>query len=287
MFVLGLAVGAGPVGPGGLGAQGEASLAVMSFNFRYATAPDGDNSWDHRKGVFANAIRACAPDVFGAQECLESQAEFVVQTLPEYHWFGIGRESNGEGEMAAVFYKKKTLSPIETGNFWLSETPDVPGSKSWKSACTRMVTWAKFRHLQSGQLFYFFNTHFDHASEQARQQAARLLLERIKALSGDLPVILTGDFNAAAEEAVAWKTLGDGGFSDAWLTAEKKVGPDITYGGFKPPVEGKKDRIDWILTRGPIKVQQCETVLYSENGRYPSDHYPVTACLRLFTEYLK
>jgi endonuclease/exonuclease/phosphatase family metal-dependent hydrolase len=262
-----------------MGACGETPLTVMSFNVRYATAFDGPNSWPHRKDVLAAVIRRCAPDLIGTQECLEPQAEFIAQALPDYRWIGIGREADGKGEMAAVFYKKDVLSPIETGNFWLSETPDVPGSTSWKSSCTRMVTWARFRHIKADRFLFFFNTHFDHASEHARQESARVLLERIGALPSDATVIVTGDFNAAAEDSAPWRTLTAGGLADAWVTAGERIGPEVTFGGFRPPQMDRRERIDWVLTRGPIKSARCETVVYNQQGRYPSDHFPVVANL--------
>ena len=259
--------------------QAEKAITVMSFNVRYAKALDGDNSWEHRKEIFADAIRHCNPDILGVQECLDVQAQFITREFPEYRWVGMEREANGTGEMAAIFYRKDLLSPIETGNFWLSDTPDMPGSKSWGSQCTRMATWVRFHHVPSGRFFHVFNTHFDHASEEARQQAAKLLLERLP--KADAPVIITGDFNAIAEESPAWKTLADAGLTDAWVSAAEKVGPEATFGNFLPPVEGKKGRIDWIFFRGGFKATRCETVTFNKDGRYPSDHYPVLAKLLL------
>lgn len=273
MFLFGLAVG--------LSASAQAPLSVMSFNIRHGTATDKDNSWEQRKGVLTDAIKKYSPDIIGAQECLLFQADFIIRALPEYHWLGIGREADGGGEFAAVFYKKSVLSPIETGNFWLSETPEVPGSRSWGSHCTRMVTWAKFRHIESGRFFFLFNTHFDHGSEEARVRSAHLLLERVKALASDLPAIITGDFNAAAENSAPWRILTEGGLSDTWLAAEKIEGPEVTFGNFLPPPQQEKKRIDWVFSRGPIRVEHCETALYNENGRYPSDHYPVFAKFEL------
>jgi len=264
-----------------LGACAESTLTVMSFNVRYGTAGDGANAWPHRKTILTDTIRKFAPDVLGTQECLDFQADFIAQTLPEYRWIGIGRERDGKGEMAAVFYKKDLLCPIETGNFWLSETPDVPGSRSWNTECTRMVTWARFRHLPSGASFCFFDTHFDHASEEARQQSAALLARRAAALAGVLPIVIAGDFNAAAEETESWRILAQAGFTDAWVAAERKNGPEITFGDFAAPRAGEKGRIDWVLFRGPLKGAECETVLYNDKGRYPSDHFPVVARLVL------
>lgn len=259
-----------------LAAAEDVQLKVMSFNVRYGTARDEANAWPERRETLFNAIKTEDPDIIGTQECLEFQAEEIAAALPGYRWFGVGREG-GAGEMMNVFYRTRSLTPVKTGNFWLSETPEVPGSRSWDTACTRMVTWARFFHIPSRRYITFYNTHFDHVSEEARVNSAQMLSERIASIPADEPVILTGDFNAVAEESEAWKTLTGNGLSDAWLVAKKTEGPAVTFGGFEAPKEERQRRIDWILVRGPISVASCETVLYNEDGRYPSDHYPVAA----------
>jgi len=265
----------------GLGAAADTELTVMSFNLRYATASDGANAWPKRKEVLVNAIKYCAPDIVGVQECLLIQAEYIAEALPTYHWFGIGREADGGGEMTAVFYRKKLLNPIEASSFWVSETPDVPGSMSWQTACTRMVTSVRFWHRKTGVFFHVFNTHLDHKSKEARERGAELIAARANQLPDGAPVIVTGDFNAKAERSLPWQTFVDSGFSDAWVVAEKRVGPEVTSSRFQAPRPDVKSRIDWILVRGPITVHECETVIYNEDGRYPSDHYPVLANLTI------
>ncbi|MFA6244065.1 MAG: endonuclease/exonuclease/phosphatase family protein [Candidatus Hydrogenedentales bacterium] len=259
----------------------EIPLVVLSFNVRYGTANDGDNAWDKRKDILVETIRQSKADIIGTQECLDFQADYIVEKLPEYRWFGVGREADGSGERMAVLYKKDVLSPLESGNFWLSETPEIPGSSSWNSSCNRMVTWARFYHLASKRSFIHYNTHFDHKSEDARQGAARVLLNRIQQLPSEMPVIVTGDFNSIAKNSVAWTTLTEGGLADAWLTTEKRIGPSITFGSFGPPKEGEDARIDWILLRGPVRADECETIAYNESGKYPSDHFPVRAALTI------
>ncbi|NUM53287.1 MAG: endonuclease/exonuclease/phosphatase family protein [Candidatus Hydrogenedentes bacterium] len=256
-------------------------LKIMSFNVRYGTANDGPNHWDKRKGIVTGAIKAYDPDVVGTQECLDFQAEYIVDELPEYRWFGVGREINCGGEHMAVLYKHKSLAPIESGNFWLSDTPGVVGSVSWDSACRRMVTWAKFQHLESKQSFYFLNTHLDHKSEPARQGGAKVLRDWIAALPADAPIILTGDFNSVAGNSEAYTILTAAGLNDAWTSAVERAGPAITWSGFKAPEEGQDRRIDWILARGPIDVTRCETVTFNQKGRYPSDHFPVFGLLSI------
>lgn len=255
-------------------------LAIMSFNVRYGTARDGENSWERRKGILADVVRAYAPDIIGAQECLDFQAAFICETLPDYASIGVGREADGSGEQMTVLYKKNLLTLLDNGNFWLSETPEVPGSKSWNAGCPRMVTWARFEHRTSHRVFRFLNTHFDHVSETARVNAATLLRSRVSELPSKEPVIITGDFNSPAETSTAWKTLVDGGLLDTRLAAKIKEGSEDTFGGFGPP-DNDGRRIDWILIRGAIEVSKCETATFNKDGRYPSDHYPVVANLRL------
>lgn len=262
--------------------DGGLALRVMSFNIRYGLANDGDNAWEHRKDIAVRMIAEADPDIIGLQECLDFQAEYVVAHLPQYRWFGIGREADGSGEHMAVLYRASRLTPLRTGNFWLSEQPDEPGSRSWDTACTRMVTWAAFRHPETDARFLYYNTHFDHVSEEARVASARLLAERAKAdANAATPVIITGDFNAPAGKSAPWETLADSGLQDAWLIAETRQGSMVTYTGFKPPRAEGDSRIDWILLSPGIAVSRCEAVEYNEDGRYPSDHLPVFADIRL------
>lgn len=257
------------------------ALNVMSFNIRYGTADDGENSWANRRGIVIDMLKEYSPDVVGMQECLDFQADYLVEQMPQYKWFGVGREADTSGERMVILYKYKWLSPVEVKNFWLSETPEVPGSRSWDTACPRMVTAARFFHNETRQFFVFCNTHFDHRSEAARQGAAEVLRDYIASFEKAMPVIVTGDFNSKAGDSVAWTTLVQGDVRDAWLVAKETAGPAMTFGGYEAPEPDLDRRIDWILVRGPIAVEHCETVTYEEGSHYPSDHYPVAARLRV------
>lgn len=257
-------------------ATAQTPLTIMSFNVRYGSADDGENHWNLRKDTVVNAVKAGAPDIIGMQECLDFQANYVADALPEYAHFGVGREVNGGGERMEIFFREDLLAPIETGHFWLSETPSVPGSKSWSSANVRMASWAKFYHRKDRIFFHYLNTHFDHRSEEARANAAIVLADWAKKTIANGPLIITGDFNAAAENSAAWTTL-TGVLQDSWLATDNRVGPVVTWSAFGPPKEGETRRIDWVLLSPGIQSTRCETMLYNENGRYPSDHYPVTA----------
>ncbi|GMV90812.1 MAG: endonuclease/exonuclease/phosphatase family protein [Candidatus Hydrogenedentes bacterium] len=259
----------------------EVDLRVMSFNIRFGSANDGDNSWENRKEIVVDMIREQDPIVIGTQECLDFQADYLVEQLPHFRWFGVAREADGSGERMAVLYRADLISPIESGNFWLSETPKAPGSSSWDSACNRMATWARFHHHASGQAFYLINTHLDHRSEPARQGGSKVVLDFIETLPDDVPLVLTGDFNSIAANSIPYSILIDGGLADAWDTAAERVGPAVTWGAFKAPEVDSDRRIDWIMTRGGIVADRCETVTYNYDGRYPSDHFPVVAHLKI------
>jgi endonuclease/exonuclease/phosphatase family metal-dependent hydrolase len=259
----------------------EITLRVMTFNVRYGTALDGDNAWSKRRDTVVNCIKQYDPDIVGTQECLAMQADYIAANLPGYRWTGIGRDQNGKGEMTAVFYKAEALVPVETLNFWLSETPDQPGSMSWDTACTRMATRIKFHHPKTGRFLVYANTHMDHKSEPARQNGIGVIEAHLAPYAGDLPIILTGDFNSSAGKSKAYEFAIGKGFKDSWVEAPEKKGPIVTISNFKAPKPEADERIDWILYRGNAQALECETVTYNENGRYPTDHCPVFGVLRL------
>lgn len=261
--------------------QAEMDLKVMTFNLRYGTALDGDNAWANRKDILVDTIRNQAPDIMGVQECLVFQAEYIADKLPEYRWLGVDRDVTGKGEMTAVFYRNAAFFPLESGHFWLSETPDVPASTSWDTSLTRMATWVYFYHPETKTRFYFYNTHLDHRGAEARVQGISVIANHVDARRVKDPVILTGDFNAYAQHSLPYDNAMERGFKDAWTTAEQKTGPAVTFSEFNAPDLTLDKRIDWILYQGEVRVALCETVAYNENGRYPSDHFPVFAIMHI------
>ncbi len=263
----------------GASLAGGETLKVMSFNVRYPAKSDGANQWEFRRDVLVNAIREKAPDVLGTQELFYEQGQYIVEKLPRYAWFGVSRRGNHEDEHMGVFYRKDRLKPVDSGNFWLSETPETPGSMSWNVTLPRMVTWALFEIAGSGRRFYYYNTHFAHrpTDEDARLRSARLILERIEKLPSGVPFLMTGDFNAPAGGEV-YKVFA-ASMREARASAERRAGPEGTFNGFKG--NGSGPRIDWIFFRGRLRAVEAETVTYNEDGRYPSDHFPVFAVFEL------
>jgi endonuclease/exonuclease/phosphatase family metal-dependent hydrolase len=258
-----------------------ATLTVMTYNLKFAST-NPPNDWPTRRPLMREAIRRIAPDVFGTQEGLYEQLRDIATDLPEYDWVGLGREGGSRGEFMAVFYRKARFEALAFDHFWLSHTPEVIGSRTWGTKWPRMVTWVKFLDRQTKQEFYLWNTHFDNDLQTAREKSAQLVRERIAALDTTLPLILTGDFNAAGGTNQAYKILtSDGFFSDTWVTAKERKGEGLsTSNGFKA-IRRNGVRIDWILTRGAFTVDSAEIVTFSRNGQFPSDHFPVVTRLRM------
>jgi len=251
------------------------TLRVMSFNVRTGIANDGLNDWDHRRDIMVRTIREQHPDVLGTQELNKFQGDYIVSKLPQYVWFGIGRHGDDGDEHMGVFYRADRLRVIDSGNYWLSDTPNKPGSISWGNPYPRMVTWALFERKTNGRRFYYCNTHFPYRDqdELARTRSAEEILAHLNALSATLPIVMTGDFNSAPDKldhAVLTSLL-----DDAWISAASRSGPEKTFHNFT----GIPDRrIDWILYRG-FRALTAQTVTTQQNGRYPSDHFPVAAVL--------
>jgi len=269
-------------------------LKAMSFNLRYGTAKDGENSWEYRKGIMIDMLKEYHPDIIGTQEGLKFQLEYITSEIPEYKFFGVSRRGTDEDEFSAIIYDTQKLNILDGGNFWISETPDVPGSQSWGSSLPRMVTWASFE-TKEGSKFYHYNTHFDHRSEEARSRGALLIWRKAKL--HESPVILTGDFNTTNGGAI-WnfltgKTECEGekaDFIDAWdVASSRRSDVKLTCHGFRGKDAEKRweertghsltgqRMIDWILFRGRLDVGYGEIVSYNKGGKYPSDHYPIYA----------
>ena len=253
------------------------ALRVMSFNVRYPAPSDGPNRWELRRDLLVDTIREKNPDLLGTQELFYEQGQYIVEKLPQYTWFGVSRRGSREDEHMGVFYRPGKLKLLDSGNFWLSETPEVAGSMSWSVSLPRMVTWGLFEIAGSGRRLYFYNTHFPHRQQdaEARLRCGQVISERIKKLPEDVPFILTGDFNSPTGSDV-YKLLTTS-LTDARTSADRISGPECTLSGFTGQTSGP--RIDWILYRGSLRAVEAETVTRSQDGRYPSDHYPVFAVL--------
>lgn len=256
-------------------ARPRAGLRVMSFNVRLPIASDGANRWEARRDLFVEAIRRADPDIIGTQELWKIQGDHVLRRLPQFSWFGIDRRGGHGDEHMGVFFRRDRMRVIDLGNFWLSDTPNVPGSISWGHPYPRMATWGLFE-TKAGKRLWLINTHFPYRAEDeaARSNCAAAIAEWVAQRPAGDVVVLTGDFNTGPESE-AHRIL-SAGVADAWLAAPKRTGPEGSFHGFSG-TPGK--RIDWVMARGltPVAV---ETVEFGRGGRFPSDHFPVVADYR-------
>ncbi|RHW18366.1 endonuclease/exonuclease/phosphatase family protein [Sphingomonas gilva] len=258
----------------GIAQARDGTIEVMSFNVRLPI-DKGVNSWERRRGLAAEMIRRIAPDVIGTQELHKRQGDDIVRLLPAYGWIGIDRRGGHDDEHMGLFYRRDRLNLIEFGNFWLSDTPDVPGSISWGHPLPRMTTWALFETKDDKRRFYVLNTHFPYRAEDedARMKGALMLRQRIDALPADIPVVLTGDFNTTPDSQIHAALTER--LADVRIAAPSRSGPDDTFHNFT----GKADRrIDWILTRG-LDVRSTQTVTDHRGEMQTSDHFPIVATL--------
>jgi endonuclease/exonuclease/phosphatase family metal-dependent hydrolase len=255
--------------------QGNVPLVVASYNLRYHTPNDGANAWPNRKEMVKNLVRYHEFDLFGTQEGLRPQLDDLAE-LAEFAFVGKGRDDGkAAGEHSAIFYRKDRFRPMQSGDFWLSQTPDRP-SLGWDATCcNRICSWARFKDLATDREFYFFSAHFDHQGVEARRQSGKLMVEKIREIAGNAPVVFAGDLNSTpdTEQVQTLQTF----LRDAFLvSAAPPYGPAGTFNGFKAdaPLE---NRIDYVFVSKDIRVLKYGVLTDQLQGRYPSDHLPVVA----------
>jgi len=249
-------------------------LVVMSFNLRYASE-EGENRWSQRREALAATIRGEKPDVVGTQEGLYHQLEDIERDLPDYTYVGLGRRGGSHDEYCAIFYRKERFEVTAYDHFWLSDRPREIGALSYDATLPRMVTWARLRERATERAYYVVNTHFDHAHEISREKSANQLHAFVRTLETKDPVIVTGDFNAAAGSTTPWRTLTqDGALIDSFVEAGFADPQPGTFHGFTGDAS-VRGRIDWILYRGNLTPKAPRIVRPAAGGIYPSDHFPV------------
>lgn len=257
------------------------SLSVMTFNMRYDNPEDGENNWRFRRERVAEVIKAQDVDVLGTQELLCNQFDDLSGLLTGYQGVGVGRLDGAEsGEYCAVFFKKERFTLLDSGTFWLSETPEVVGSLGWDGACERIATWVVLRDRDGRELF-FIDTHLDHVGQVARDEGVSLLMKRIETLSGGRPVILTGDFNSEPESSVVAHVQKDGVLRDAKAIAAQRSGTDWSFSDFGRIPEAERPLLDYIFVSGDIEAVRYEVLPDTFDGGYVSDHAPVMAVVKI------
>ena len=280
-------------------------MLVGSYNIRYKNWNDSVNGnvWAKRCQVICDQVNFMNPFIFGTQEVLYNQLQDLQQGLDGYDYIGIGRD-DGErgGEHEAIFYKKDQLTLLDSGNFWLSETPEKPGL-GWDAACIRICTWGKFqvnaKKKKDRTTFYFFNLHMDHVGVVARREAAKLVVARIQEIANDARVILTGDFNVDQTNEIYNIFTDSGLLKDSYETARIRFAENGTFNAFKTEYF-TASRIDHVFVSPAITVEAYGVLTNSywtknqisdealkasdapqeiwfsnTTRRNPSDHYPV------------
>ncbi len=251
------------------------NLNVASFNLRMDTQNDGDDAWPHRKEMVKGLIRFHELDIVGTQEGFKHQLDDILE-LPDYAYVGGGRDDGKDaGEHSAIVYRKDKFDLVQNGDFWFSETPEVPG-KGWDATCcNRICSWAKFRDKLTRKEFFVFNVHYDHQGQIARKNSSILLLERIKQQARNLPVFVTGDFNATPESEPIQIIANDGLLSDSYaVTKQPPYGTTGTFNSFRLNAP-MKNRIDYVWVTQGITVNKYGVLNDMQYGHFPSDHFPV------------
>jgi endonuclease/exonuclease/phosphatase family metal-dependent hydrolase len=269
------------------------NLAVMSFNIRRGTAQDGRNHWIHRRNLVREVLNQYRPDVLGLQEALDFQISEIRAMLPGYECIGIGSQGESKGLHNAIFYDAGLFVLSEEGTFWLSDTPDIPGSKGWGNIIPRICTWARLVDKESRQAFYFYNAHLDHISQRSRKKSVISLIQRINARPFSDPIVLAGDFNASEKSAPIRYLKGR-----IPLTIKRKVkvpNPTPLMDTFRVRYPGKRNtptyhgfrrrffrfKLDYIFVSSSVRVVDAEIIQLRRDRRYPSDHFPLLAHIGL------
>lgn len=266
------------VGSGYFGKTQE--LIVGSFNLRYDNPRDSGNLWVNRAPVVAGLIRFHDFDIFGTQEGLKNQLEDIRESLPQYSYYGLGRDDGKDkGEHSAIFFKKDRFEVLNKGDFWLSETPGKP-SLGWDAKCChRICSWTYLLDKNTKKKFYFFNVHFDHQGVKAREESSKLMLQKIKEIAGSQPVIFTGDLNgdhkSACYQALASSPL----IKDTYNEVKFPYANNASFNGFGAQLE-RNEIIDHVFINDNFSVQKWGILTDSYHGRFPSDHFPVLVKLK-------
>lgn len=259
----------------------DTEFRAMTFNIRLDTASAGTNAWPGRRELVRDLIRHEAPAVLGMQEVLLHQKRYLEDALPEYTFIGVGRDDGATaGEFSPLAWRTDLFDPVQSGTFWLSPTPNVPG-KGWDAAYPRIVTWAILQRRDGGGTLRVLNTHFDHVGISARANSAQLIAEWVNAGTGaGLPTIVLGDFNADPGSE-PYTILTGGTLIDSRNASEAMpYGPPGTFTGFEI-WRSASAPIDHIFVTPDIAVIRYAVVTQHWGGRLPSDHYPVVVDLEL------
>lgn len=265
--------------------SGRNAFKAMTFNIRMDNKRDSINAWPNRASMVVDFMKTVEPDIIGMQEVLPHQYDLLDSLLTDYSSAGVGRNDGARsGEMNPLFYRKEKFDLVRTKTFWLSPTPEIPGTKDWGSSLPRIVTWMELVDKKTHDHFFVFNTHFAHDSDSARIMSSRILLNSVDSISGGFPFIVTGDFNMLPTSTGYSILTGPSEsvpiLEDSFSVSDKTPGgPQYTFNGFSD--KQGAGRIDYIFVKPGLKVFEHNTIVKKENGVYISDHWPVETIVSL------
>ncbi len=247
-------------------------LRIMSFNIRCLGV--GTDTWQDRIGIVSQTMLMSEADSFGIQEGTPEWMATLKDTVGEkYAFVGQGRDGLDKGEYSAIFYLKDKYTVVDSGTFWLSETPDEM-SKGWDASMNRICTWAILKNKSTGEQYVHMNAHFDHIGSIAQSNSAKLIVEKAKAY-GDLPVVFTADMNVR-EGSGAYNTMVESNFfKDSKYEAADTM-DYLTYHDTKPK-NNEGHILDYVMGNSKLTATQYRVVTEGVDGRYVSDHFPIYA----------
>lgn len=257
----------------------DGTIKIVSYNIRLSSKAkeDGDNAWKYRRDASLEMIQREAPSAFGLQEAMLDQIEYVNEAFPQYEYVGVGRDDGDkEGEFMAIFYLKDKFDLLDSGTYWLSETPDVV-SRGWDAQCNRTLTWVKLKEVATGNEFYYYNTHLDHIGEVAREESVKLIVDIIKKNVPDgMPVIMGGDLNSSIDSPIFNPLL------DINMKSVREIAPETDHKGTFNAFGTAPSNIilDHIFIRG-LEPISYRTLVENYGAPYISDHYPIEVVLNL------
>ena len=260
---------------------------IISFNVRYSSAPeiDGDNRWELRRDAAVKMVAEQKPIAMGLQEACPDQIDFLDLNLTGYKHIGVGRDDGkNAGEMMAIYYDTNRLTLLDSGTFWLSETPEKV-SLGWDAACNRTCTWGHFKMKDTDFEFLYFNTHLDHLGSLARKNSIKLIVAKMTELNPDnVPVFLSGDFNSTTDDPIFDPLKASLKDAREVSAISHKI---ITYNGFGTVTDNPNTRKEWVIDHIFFSgVNPMAFMVLNGNYGVPfiSDHYPISFTFRAQTQ---
>lgn len=243
------------------------NMKIATFNIRCDCEAGTTNGFENRRGFLQEKILKEKPELIGFQEVLPHVADWLQEALPGYYVLSCGRGADYDDEAVSIAYRTDSLNLLSYRTFWLSDTPEIPGSRyEEQSMCPRVCSIAVFLHRESGRLFAFYNTHLDHEADSAKCKGMELILEDMAGCP--YPAILTGDFNVLPDSEVI-RRIESASLSLSDVTRDV----DFTFHGYGI----KEEKIDYIYVGKEFSCESAGKWTECHDGVYLSDHYPVCA----------